>query len=216
MRADAAPQAVTYDSRSPEDLVWGLGLGCEGLIEVTLEPVSPARAGEVTAGIDVFTLQLLVCGYGPDVPPLVGVATALGWDVTVVDHRQRHPSELAEVVPLTGRTYAVVMSHHFLRDLDYLRALLASDVPYVGLLGPRTRAERLLHALAAQERLDPSARERVYGPAGLDIGGDGPDAIALSIAAEVSAVASGRRGGHLRDRRASIHDAPPRRTVDAA
>jgi xanthine/CO dehydrogenase XdhC/CoxF family maturation factor len=49
----------------------------------------------------------------------------------------------------------------------------------------------------------------LYGPVGLDVGGDGPEAIALAVVAEVSAVASGRTGGHLRDRSAPLHGAAP-------
>ena len=47
--------------------------------------------------------------------------------------------------------------------------------------------------------------DRLFAPVGMDIGGDGPDAIALSVITEISAVTSGRRGGHLRDRRGSLH-----------
>jgi xanthine/CO dehydrogenase XdhC/CoxF family maturation factor len=102
------------------------------------------------------------------------------------------------------------MSHHFARATDYVQALLAAGVAYVGVLGPRSRTDRVLTELAARGAV-PEARAahgaRLYGPVGLDVGGDGPEAIALAVIAEVSAVASGRGGGHLRDRSAPLHGA---------
>jgi xanthine dehydrogenase accessory factor len=144
--------------------------------------------------------------------------------VTVVDHRpvaHAHPERfagarvvecadslrLAESVALTPRTAAVVMSHHFARDTDYVEALLASPAAYVGVLGPRSRTERMLADLAARGVGSPSG-DRLHGPIGLDVGGDGREAIALAIVAEVSAVMHGRAGGHLRDRQGSLHASP--------
>ena len=114
------------------------------------------------------------------------------------------PLRLAGSVRMTPHTAAVVMSHHYARDLDYVRALLGSDVAYIGVLGPRARSEQMLTEMRASgDKLD--RIERMFAPVGIDIGGDGPDAIALSIIAEVSAVVGGRAGGHLRDRRGPLH-----------
>jgi xanthine/CO dehydrogenase XdhC/CoxF family maturation factor len=174
-------------------------------------------------------VRLLVCGSGPDAVPVVRFATQLGWNVSVIDHRpvaHAHPERfpdarviecadpvrLGDAVPLAPHTTAVVMSHHFGRDTDYVQALLAAGVAYVGVLGPRSRTDRVLAELAARG-VAPDARTahgaRLYGPVGLDVGGDGPEAIALAVVAEVSAVASGRTGGHLRDRSAPLHGAAP-------
>jgi xanthine/CO dehydrogenase XdhC/CoxF family maturation factor len=166
-------------------------------------------------------VKLVVCGSGPDVVPLVRMSTALGWDVTVVDHRPAElarpdrfpgarvvqcadPAGLTSVVTVGPRTAAVVMSHHFARDAGYVQALLASPAGYVGVLGPRPRTERMLAELSARGTLTAST-DRLFGPVGLDLGGDGPDAIALAIVAEVSAVTNDRTGGHLRDRVAPLH-----------
>jgi xanthine/CO dehydrogenase XdhC/CoxF family maturation factor len=100
------------------------------------------------------------------------------------------------------------MSHNLARDRDYLHALLKSDLTYLGVLGPRARTERMLTELIVREGPLPHIDERFFSPVGLDIGGEGPDAIALSIISQISAVTSGRSGGHLRDRRAPLH-APP-------
>ena len=83
------------------------------------------------------------------------------------------------------------MSHHLDSDLAYLRALASSAVPYVGLLGPAARREKLLADLGDDaERL----RARLRAPVGLDIGGRAPESIALSIVGEVHAVLAGRGG----------------------
>ena len=116
------------------------------------------------------------------------------------------PEQLADAVALPPRTAAVVMSHDYTRDRAYLGAVLDSDVGYIGVMGPRRRTERMLADLATGGRTWPESRlARLYAPVGLDIGGDGPEAIALAIVAEVSAATGGREGGHLRARRAPIH-----------
>ena len=89
--------------------------------------------------------------------------------------------------------------------------LLASPARYVGVMGPRKRTERMLSELAAGDesfRLGEEDRERLYSPAGLDIGANAPAEIALSVVAEMRAVLDGRRGGILRERRGSIHGSP--------
>ncbi len=182
-------------------------------MEVAFEVVMPA-------------VHLVVCGSGPDVAPLVRLATQLGWEVTVADHRPvtdehaaRFPGarvvecaealRLADVVTLTPRTAAVVMSHNFGRDLDYVAALLAGGAAYVGVLGPRARTERMLTDLSARDGASAQSTERLFAPVGIDLGGDGPEAIALAIIAEVAAVSNNRSAGHLRDRRGPLHASSP-------
>jgi xanthine dehydrogenase accessory factor len=154
--------------------------------------------------------QLLLAGGGPDAIPVALLARFLGWDVTVADHRPaylvpgRFPTEtlLIEVpaahggnagdaLRLDGFSGAIVMSHHLESDLRYLRALARSAVPYVGLLGPAARREKLLADLGADATL---LRPRLRAPVGLDIGGRSPESIALSIIGEVHAALAGRAG----------------------
>ena len=98
------------------------------------------------------------------------------------------------------------MTHNYGRDLAYLAQLLPSLLPYVGLLGPRSRRECLLGDLASLGvSLDPTILASLHSPVGLNIGADTPDEIALSILAEIKAVFAGRRAGFLRDSRAPIH-----------
>jgi xanthine dehydrogenase accessory factor len=167
-------------------------------------------------------LRLVVCGAGHDAIPLVRVGAGLGWRVVVVDDRapmlsperfpgaasfvQCQPWEVTEAAAIDGRTYVVVMSHNFLRDKDYLRSLLTSPAAYVGMLGPKARLQRLLDDLRADDVEIPADLERIHGPAGLDLGGEGPDEIAAAIVGEVLAVSRDRGGGFLRERSGPIHE----------
>ena len=87
-------------------------------------------------------------------------------------------------------TAAVVMSHHLPSDLEYLRALSASSLAYIGLLGPPARREKLLSELGADLQ---SLRPRLHAPVGLNLGGRTPEAIALAIVAEIHAFIRGMR-----------------------
>ncbi|MEO7673459.1 MAG: XdhC family protein, partial [Pyrinomonadaceae bacterium] len=104
-------------------------------------------------------------------------------------------------------TAAVMMTHNYERDTEILPLLLKSDVFYIGALGPKRRTEQLLGELAASgENFTKEQLARLYAPAGLDIGADTPEAIALSIIAEIQSVMKDRDGGHLRNRKGSIYD----------
>ncbi len=74
-----------------------------------------------------------------------------------------------------------------------------TDIPYIGLLGPRARRNEIVN------QVDPDRKPRIYGPVGLDIGGEGPEQVSLSIVAEALAVRHGRQPGHLRERQNAIH-----------
>jgi xanthine/CO dehydrogenase XdhC/CoxF family maturation factor len=101
------------------------------------------------------------------------------------------------------------MTHNFLRDKAYLRSFLASPVAYVGMLGPAARTQRLLMELAEEGvTITDEDRARIHGPAGLDLGSEGPEEIAGSILSEIVAVRRGREGGFLKERPGPIHDRP--------
>lgn len=246
LQSDARCRVKTYDSRGSDDPVWGLGLGCEGLMQILLLRVDPATGWEPLASvfaaererraaafsIDIntgalspasstitglrdtcFTLvaerppALLICGAGPDAEPVTALASLLGWQVTIVDHRpayvdaRRFPanirllqveaSDLAASISPDDFDAAVVMSHHLIADGCYLAALARSSVPYVGLLGPAARRERLIAELGETAK---DLQARLRAPVGLDLGGRSPEAIALSIIAEIQAVVHGRPG----------------------
>jgi xanthine/CO dehydrogenase XdhC/CoxF family maturation factor len=160
-------------------------------------------------------MNLLVCGAGDDSRPLVEFAAAIGFRVVVADHRAAHltserfprarkllllrPDEESADLPRESRTCAVVKMHSFKRDSEWVHRLTATDVPYIGVLGPRARTERIVGDLP------PRSRDRIFGPVGLDLGADGPEQVAVSILAELLAVSTGREPQHLRERQVSVH-----------
>ncbi len=168
-------------------------------------------------------VRLYVCGGGPDVLPLIAMATQLGWEVVAVVHPSQEPpslpagcrlleadgATLAKQVTPDARTACVIMTHHYGRDLALLGALLPLRLPYMGLLGPGGRCQGILNSLLGDDLLpDLSVLNSLHSPVGLDIGADGPGEIALAVIAEIKAVLSGRKGGFLRDRKTAIHAAP--------
>jgi xanthine dehydrogenase accessory factor len=292
---------VTYDATSSADVVFGLGLGCKGAVEILLEPSAAQTTGKklelfrecVETGkpvvvatvidggarkdpavgdflalngkaraagtiqdsrlsssieadatrmsgqsfarktysyemerVEVFLekivppLPLLIFGAGPDAVPLVDAAKLLGWHVTVIDHRPAYANKsafpqadsvlLSDQVPrgleVNDRHAAVIMTHNFDRDRSLLPILLGSAARYVGLLGPRSKLNDLLHNLEESGfRLGKSRLDKLHAPIGLDIGAETPEEIALSIVAEIKAAIEGRGGGSLKNRAGTIH-----------
>ena len=147
-------------------------------------------------------VRLLLFGIGPEIEPITRFAGNLGW---ILEHFA-HPSELGEHFRPDAQTAALVMNHNFGRDLLALDRLLTFRLRYVGLLGPRKRHAELLVRLSEYRPLDFDAGARnLFAPAGLDIGSEAPEEIALSITSEIAAVLSDRRGGFLRERKSDIH-----------
>lgn len=162
--------------------------------------------------------RLVVCGAGHDAAPLVRLAAELGYEPVVVDDRRQflsverfpgatqlvqvEPRDLAGAVELDASASVVIMSHNYLRDLDYLEAILGHGVGYIGVLGPGERLGRLLADLAEREVVpDDHDLAVLHGPAGLDIGAEGPAEIAWAVLSEITAVRRHRRAGFLRDRK---------------
>jgi xanthine/CO dehydrogenase XdhC/CoxF family maturation factor len=153
-------------------------------------------------------VRLLLFGTGPEIEPITQLADNLGWVV----ERCGHPSELAEDFRPDAQTAALVMTHNFGRDLLALDRIRPLQLRYIGLLGPRKRHAELLARLSEYRPLDFNLDDRtLFAPAGLDIGSEAPEEIALSIVSEVAAVLSDRCGGFLRERRSDNH-----RTIAAA
>lgn len=270
--AGGEPIALEYDMRSDDDLIFGIGAGCEGAMRILVEDARPGSRGavalgQVSAGLAAGTPQVLavvhrgppaslgtrigntaangpleaacaqalvagesttvrypagggdgeawvqylapaprvlLCGAGPDSEPLAALIGLLGIPLTVTDHRpvyataERFPgarvllgpaASLGQRADLDGFAAAVVMSHHLSSDAEYLRQLAGSSVPYVGLLGPRARRQRLLADIGPAAT---ALAARLRGPVGLDIGACTPEGIALAIAAEIHAAIAGR------------------------
>lgn len=279
VRVTGAPEAVVYDTTSENDLVWGVGLGCHGVVRVLLEllpprpawavalaanfaarrptrlvvthggtppptwgtaladdpteagtaPRAPAGPAENAAAPDVFRetvpppTALCIFGAGDDAQPLTRLAAELGWHVTVADPRPalataaRFPGAhrviaapcdtlVARAAP-DAATVAVVMTHLYVHDVPLLRDLSALPLPYLGLLGPKKRAGKILADLAAAGTpVPPAAAARLHAPVGLDLGADAPEQVALAILAEIQAALTGRSARPLRERTRPIHE----------
>ncbi len=281
-------EVVHYDTGKDEDILWGMGMGCEGELDIFVQPfpvkgdedimrkvashlrgdapfalstvLSGPGCGRMVlvaggrleagtsedAGYDkeildrsitlldesrfevyelgprsVFTdvLQVpphvILFGAGDDAMPLCACAAEMGFRVTIVDHRpasltkERFPDafKLVRARPEDGladvstgsNSYVVVKTRGLVFDQAWSAALAETEVPYIGLLGPRSRREKILQGI------DEKSRHRFYGPVGLDLGADGPQQVALSIVAEILTVAARRQPGHLRERKTAIH-----------
>lgn len=141
-------------------------------------------------------LQLILIGEGPDSSPLRAFAATLGWSLLETEEAAGLPNELDEW------TAAIVKTHNYGRDFVALQRLLPLGLRYLALLGPRLRRDQLLHALADESV---PFRSELFAPAGLDIGAEGPEQIALAIVAEIQTVFAGAEAESLRERKAPIH-----------
>jgi xanthine dehydrogenase accessory factor len=162
-----------------------------------------ANEGSVgDAGIRVLiprAPRLLLLGAGPETPPLLRIAGLLGWRVDLVEHRERWqrfaagcavdrshgegPDMLPALLERSRFDAALVMNHNFHLDARCLSHLARSDVGHVGLLGPPARRDDLLTDVG--EDVAARLRPRLHAPVGLPLGGEGAEAIALSIAAQL-------------------------------
>lgn len=291
------PRIVRYDSTSDDDIIFGTGLGCNGIIDVFIEPVSqqfresfvkavdhtnatrqPSALATVVDGtvnfsrgdhailgnilgrrwsgadnlsellerqfdetteprlIDSATkegarifvqpilppVQLLIFGGWLDVVPLIRISKEIGFQVTVVDSRQRlssiklfreadaillcSPEEALSQIKFDDRTIVVLMNHHFERDQDALSALTKISVRYLGMLGPKRRQEKLLNALRSDGvTFSAEFLSSLRGPVGLDLGAKTPEEIALSILSEILSVLNERNAKPIRERAVPLH-----------
>ncbi len=265
VHASGQPDTVVYDTTSENDLVWGVGLGCHGVVRVLLEKVASrppwalalarnftqrrmsavavthsvgacatwgtrlAAPGDCADPEQLFLdaiappTALTIFGAGDDAQPLARLAHELGWHVTIADPRatfataarfpfaQAHvtgPAEdLVGQVALGPDTLAVVMTHHYVHDVPLLRGLFQRPLAYLGLLGPKKRAEKILTDLASTGlAITAEHRARLHAPVGLDLGADSPEQVALAMLAEMQAVLSGRDARSLRERARPIHE----------
>lgn len=294
------PQMVTYDTSEDSNQNLGIGLGCNGIIDVLLEPINtndyhdpinlferliaakePVALATVFSNtlyqaekflinadaevlipfsngkmndlvfpdllrtfetkrseakkysleeleVDVFveliqpTISLMIFGGGFDARPVSNLAKSLGWEVTVTDECVAHIAPVffptADKLSLCHRefvdrdfqitpfTACVLMSHNYEYDRDVLKKLIQSPSPYIGILGPRKRFDKMLDEYAKGGiRISGDDLHRIHSPIGLDIGAEAPDEIALSIISEIQGKFSNRSGGFLKYRNAPIH-----------
>ena len=297
---DKKPKTVTYDTREESNQNLGIGLGCNGVIDVLIEPIdaeadsNPVKLFEqfitskeplalatifnASSGVgqkiilhstneiqnyfsdnslseqvhenlkllfetkkshaesfisntgeaEVFmeliqpTVSLIIFGGGFDARPVSQLAKTLGWDVRVTDECVAHIAPLffptADKLSLCHRdfidrdfditpfTACVLMSHNYEYDRDVLKKLLKTETPYIGILGPRKRFEKMQHEFTEQGiHLSSEDVHRIHSPIGLDIGAETPDEISIAIVAEIQGKFLNRSGGFLKYRNAPIH-----------
>jgi len=108
------------------------------------------------------------------------------------------------------------MSHNFAKDLLYLQAITNYNPVYIGLLGPAKRREKLLSALIEYNpEVSNVFLDNVRGPAGLNLGSETPEEIAISIIAEILSIIRNQKPISLQDKKGAIHDDPKRKPLDA-
>ncbi len=163
--------------------------------------------------------HLLLIGAGPDAEPIIKITKELGWEITVVDYRESFieqdnfsvvdntilatPEELPTKVDLLRVDAIVLMTHKIEYDERYLKHLVSTSALYIGLLGPAARRDRLMTSLGEDAIL---VHDRTFGPVGLDIGGELPEEIALSLVAEIQATLYQRDGGPLCRKTTPLHE----------
>lgn len=152
------------------------------------------RAGEVHVPP---VPRVSVFGAGPETALLLPLLRQLGWMTTLVEQRPRWSALAAladralactptrALADCAGSDAALVMHHNFELDREALDALAGSAIPFLGLLGPVRRREDLFRLLSPTQRAQLSPR--LHSPIGLRLGGNGAEAIALSIAAQLQA-----------------------------
>lgn len=141
-------------------------------------------------------LRLILIGHGPDSVPLRKLAAVLGWSVIEAEDVSTLPNDLDEW------TAAVVKTHNYGRDYAALEKLLPLGLPYLALLGPRRRRDQLLHTLL---EAGVNVHSELFSPAGLDIGAESPEEIALAIVAEIQTTFANATSESLRNWRRPIH-----------
>ena len=292
---------VTYDTTDEDDQKFGIGLGCNGIIHVLIEPIDfqsetnpmellkcaisdrqhsflailfslnhsqesqigtvllaksgemigdsnqlsedflrffehqvntfqsvekpqipPIVFGEQTLFLERISppIRILLFGAGNDTIPLCDMGADLGFEIILIDGRISHatsqrfpnakeiligPAEEVWIDPfIDQQTVALLMTHNFEYEAVILARLAKIDLPYIGILGPKKKSEKLM------ERLESTGlklnRENIFGPIGLDIGAENSAEIALSALAEIKAVLTSKSGNFLRDKQGPIHD----------
>lgn len=179
-------------------------------------------------GLLVFSQNMLPCfklvilGAEHDAVQLCKYASLTGWEVTVVSglkevknidnfpgaHQFFSSSpEDVSTLNIDAQTAVVLMSHNFAKDLRYLVVLKSFRPAYIGVLGPTKRREDLLSQFIEYcPEIDDGFLESIHGPAGIDIGSETPQEIAISIISEILAITRKRKVISLSKKKGKIHN----------
>lgn len=164
--------------------------------------------------------QLLIIGAEHDAVQLCKYAALTGWEVSVVTNPREEKSEkdfpgihkLIQVEPeafqysLDPQTAVVIMTHSFVKDLQFVMALKDERGAYIGLLGPFKRREKLFDELLEHcPDVSETFLDQIHGPAGIDIGAETPQEIVISILSEILSVINKKEPQLLKDKMGKIH-----------
>jgi xanthine dehydrogenase accessory factor len=181
------PQIIVLDMT---DELLGVGMPCGGVMHVYIEPVLPKH-------------ELLIVGHGRIAETLAALGRLMNFSVIVDDpgaDRTSFPDadriitdDLDLSVPVIGPQTSVVIATQHKGDHVSLQKAVESEAAYIALVSSRHRAGIVLDYLAATG-ISPEKLQRVWAPAGLDLGAANPEEIALSIMSQIVAL---RRGGSV-------------------
>jgi xanthine dehydrogenase accessory factor len=200
-----------------EDALDCLKHGASRMVEYALRPVGDHALGMLCGGETKVFLDvqmpgktLVIVGAGHISQKLSPMAKLLDFRVIVLDSRSEfatqerfpdadqiiceHPARTAEVIPLGDNSHVVIVTHGHLNDKDALRSVIGSPARYIGMIGSRQKVRAVLAELA-EEGIDAALLSRVHTPIGLNLGGQAPAEIAVSILAEIIAESYGRLDG---------------------
>ncbi|MFY0602474.1 MAG: XdhC family protein [Flavobacteriaceae bacterium] len=181
-------------------------------IDVSLETFSQA----IKAG-----LKIIIVGAEHDAVELCKYASLTGWDVTIV----APPNDLKTIDNFPGatnylgidestfareiidaQTAVVIMTHSFVKDLKYLGSIRDKRPMYLGLLGPSKRKNKMIHELFEYyPDIDDKFVDCIHGPAGINIGAETPQEIAISIISEILTISRNQEPMLLKNKKTGIH-----------
>ena len=165
--------------------------------------------------------KLVIVGCEHDAVQLCKYASTTGWEVVIVapidelksiddfpgasDYLGINEKEFSALT-FDSQTAVIMMSHSYVKDLKYLSELVEKEISYIGLLGPSKRREKLLHDLLEKNDLiSDDFFDKIHGPAGINIGAETPQEIAISILAEILSVIRNQKPISLKDKQIGIH-----------
>lgn len=158
--------------------------------------------------------RLIIVGDNYDVNAMANVAHTLGWEIWVVGRLKKLSKELVgkvkrvisfedhKKVKTHDYTAVVLMSHDYKWDMTILQHFLNESPPYIGMLGPKKRFEKMDKELSD---FDLASIDFIHSPTGLEIGAESPEEISHSIASEIIAVFRQKKGLSLKLKEGPIH-----------
>ena len=211
----------SYFSKEPSERTQGSTCFHFGDQELSVSKLKPEKKLNLFSQTIKPGLKLIIIGCEHDAVQLCKYGSATGWEVEIVapidelktiddfpgaaNYFGINEKEFS-AISIDSQTAVVIMSHSYVRDLKYLSELLGKEVTYIGLLGPSKRREKLLNDLIEKNDLiSEDFFDKIYGPAGINIGAETPQEIAISILGEILSVIRNQKPIYLKDKQIGIH-----------